>query len=848
MQSSADDGSRWKRLRNPARRVIQAPHRLIQGILRNAGNPRSRCGRRPQREELDMKKRRWIIILAPVVLLLAAGAALYWAGPDGLSFNVKYGDLNPTGYSVTKSCRECHEHFHELWATSHHGLAMQPFTAELFQTKVAVQAGEMDIGNAEYSVEFDGKRAWVKERGPEGEKDYPMVYVMGGKNVYYFLTPMERGRLQVLPLAYDVRRKAWFDTAASGIRHFHDIEEEPVGWKDEEYTFNTSCYGCHVSQFTRNYDLATDTYKSVWQESGINCETCHGPVEEHIRVCREAAGGEPPEDLKIALILPPKYSSEIASDACSVCHAKASPLTPSYNPGDAFFDHFDLSVLDSPDYYPDGRDLGENYTYTQWMMSPCAKSGDLDCMHCHTSSGRFIFAKGDPNQACMPCHADKVKDAAGHSHHPAGSLGSLCISCHMPMTEFARMRRSDHSMLPPAPSATIEFGSPNACNICHEDKDAEWADRWVRQWRKRDYQAPVLHRASLVDAARKRDWEKLPAMLEYLERDDHEAVFAASLIRLLRPCDDDRKWPFLVRALKDPSPLVRASAAESLGDRIDPEALTGLSLAVRDESRLVRVRAATAMAAVPRDLLDAGAAAAFDKAAAEFEATLGARPDHWASYYNLGSFYLAQRDYRKAADFYETAIRLSPRVILPYVNISFAYSALGLNDKAEEKLRRACELEPKSLEANLNLGLLLGESGRLEEAGKYLQKAADLDPKSAVAAYNLGVINAQLERMNPAIDYLRRAYGLQPENPHYGYSLAFYLQQSGNTSGSVDILRRIVGEETPHVEAVLLLGEIYLRQGKTREARTLYQRALSNARLSPEERGLLESRITALAK
>jgi len=294
--------------------------------------------------------------------------------------------------------------------------------------------------------------------------------------------------------------------------------------------------------------------------------------------------------------------------------------------------------------------------------------------------------------------------------------------------------------------------------------------------------------------------------------------------------------------------MVRANAAESLGDRIGPEALKALSAAVRDKSRLVRIRAASAMASVQRDWLDAGTAAAFDRAAAEFRATLDARPDHWASHYNMGNFDLSRRDYRQAASFFETAIRLQPRAIQPYVNISFAYNALGLNDKAEKSLRRACEMDPKSLEANLNLGLLLGEMGQFQEAGSFLQKAAELDPKSAVAVYNLGMAHAQLKRINPAIDCLRRAYGLEPENTQYGYSLAFYLEQSGNISGSIDILQRIVRQETPHVDAIFLLGDIYLKQGKIKEARTLYQRALESGRLSPEESGLLKSRITQLSK
>ncbi len=789
-----------------------------------------------------MKKTPWIIVIPAAILLIALALLFYYLKPASPR------PADSVQYSGTQSCRECHEKFYKLWAPSHHGLAMQPFTAELFQTRLAPQAKGLTIGDANYQVEFDGKNGWIQENNRGGNKKYPIVHALGGKNVFYFLTPMDRGRLQVLPVAYDVQKKSWFDTAASGIRHFHDVEERPVGWKDPEYTFNTSCYGCHVSQFSRNYDLKTDTYHSAWQEPGINCEACHGSALEHVRVCRQAPKGQPPADLKITTIRPPKYSRKSAGDACSSCHAKASPLTVSYPPGEDLFDHFDVGILDLPDYYPDGRDLGENYTYTQWLLSPCAKSGQMDCLHCHTSSGRFRFAGDRKNEACLPCHAERVKNASAHTHHPEGSTGNQCIACHMPKTEFARMLRSDHSMLPPTPSTTIVYKSPNACNVCHADKDAAWADRSVRQWQKRDYQAPVLHRASLIDAARARNWQKLAAMLKYLGSKNHDAVFAASLIRLMRPCSDDRKWPALIRALEDPSPLVRASAAESLGDRIDAETIKALGTAIRDKSRLVRVRAASAMAAVPRDLLDAATAAVFDQAVVEFKATLDARPDNWSSYYNVGSLYLSQHDYGQAKTFFETAIRLQPRVVQPYVNISFAYNALGMNDKAEQSLRKACELEPKSLEAHINLGLLLGEMGRLEEAGSHFLKAAELNPQSAVAVYNLGVINTKLGRMSSALDYLRRACTMQPENLQYGYSLAFYLHQSGQDADSVRMLQRIVRQEASYMDAISLLGEIYLKQGKIKDVRALYENALRSNRLPAEDMEFLKSRIAALPK
>jgi hypothetical protein len=201
----------------------------------------------------------------------------------------------------------------------------------------------------------------------------------------------------------------------------------------------------------------------------------------------------------------------------------------------------------------------------------------------------------DANNACMPCHQERVENATAHTHHQEGSAGNKCISCHMPMTSFARMNRSDHSMLPPTPAATITYKSPNACNLCHTDKDAAWADKYVREWRPRDYQAPVLNRAALIEAGRKRDWSKLPEMLDYITSKDCDEIFATSLIRMIPASGDPRIVPVLCKAIKDPSPLVRASAADALQHAQSIEAFQSLVDATKDDYRLVRVRAVASL-------------------------------------------------------------------------------------------------------------------------------------------------------------------------------------------------------------------------------------------------------------
>ena len=617
---------------------------------------------------------------------------------------------------------------------------MQPYTAEFAAAELTPHDGEIQVGSSAYQAQVGTEQGWVLERRPEGEQKLPIVHVLGGKNVYYFLTPWERGRLQTLPVAYDVRRKAWFDTAMSGVRHFpeHD-DDEPLHWTEREFTFNTSCYSCHVSQLSVNYELENDTYNTVWAEAGISCETCHGPAAEHVRVCREAEAesGEVPEDLKI--IVTRDFDVEQTNTMCAPCHAKMVTLSGSFMPGDRYFDHFDLTTLEHPDFYPDGRDLGENYTFTTWRLSPCMQSGELDCMHCHTSSGRFRFVDA-PNQACLPCHQDLVDNSAAHSHHPAGSPGDGCIACHMPMTEFANMLRSDHSMLPPTPATSLLYKSPNACNLCHTDQDDAWSDQWVRKWSETDYQAPVLYRAGLVDAARKGDWSQLSKIVEYVTRPDRDEVFATSLVRLLRSYPGQEKWTLFLQALHDSSPLVRGAAAEALGGYLTPETLPALLKAAEDEFRLVRVRAAAAMAAVPRERLADDERRVLDRATDEFLAAMHTRPDDQTSYHNLGAFYAQQGKYEKAVECYGLSHRLDPRAIPPLVNASVAYNVLGQNAKAEECLRKALKVDPKNPAVNLNLGMLMGEMQRLPEAETAFRMALEADPKSAAAAYNLGVV------------------------------------------------------------------------------------------------------------
>jgi tetratricopeptide (TPR) repeat protein len=649
---------------------------------------------------------------------------------------------------------------------------------------------------------------------------------MGGKNVYYFLTELARGRLQVLPVAYDVHKRAWYDTAASGVRHFPDRRDEALDWTDRLFTFNQNCFNCHVSELATRYDLATDTYHTTWAEPGISCESCHGPGGEHVRVM----DGSPPQghsSRDIRLIRTKEFTAEQMNDLCAACHAKMVPLSTGFRPGDKFFDHFDLATLEDPDYYPDGRDLGENYTFTSWSMSPCARSGKLDCNHCHTPSGRPRFEGEQSNQLCMPCHAKHVSGPAAHGRHKPGSQGNQCVACHMPMTRFAGMRRSDHSMRPPTPAATTAFQSPNACNLCHADHDAAWADGYVRKWYPRDYQAEVLRQATLLDAARKQQWRRLPEILAELKKRNAEPVYKASLTRLVRECEDEAKWPVLLGLLGDPSPLVRSSAVSAFAGHVTPDAIGPLLAATSDSSRLVRIRAAMALASLRPELVRSSREReSLEKAVEEFTAAMRARPDDWASHANLGNFAMEREEFQAAVQEFEISHKLDPRMVGPMVNAAIAYSNLGQRDKAEASLRRALKADPANAAALFNLGLLLGEMRRVQEADQALRAALKADPQMAAAAYNLGVLSAERD-LGDAIRWCRKAHNLRPDDPKYAHTLAFYQHKKGDTQSAVRLLREVVRRHPLELDCYLLLGEIYESQNNAKAAAEVYRDALT---------------------
>jgi tetratricopeptide (TPR) repeat protein len=407
------------------------------------------------------------------------------------------------------------------------------------------------------------------------------------------------------------------------------------------------------------------------------------------------------------------------------------------------------------------------------------------------------------------------------------------------------MRRHDHTMLPPTPAATIQFQSPNACNLCHEDQTAQWSDEWVRQWYSRDYQAPLLRRAQLIAAARRQDWSQLPGMIDFISNTNGNEIFSASLLRLLESCPEPAKWPAFRKALRHPSPLVRACAALGLADCPDRNTSRVLVEATADTNRLVRIQAASALARRGVDPSEGADRIRLQEAFSELEASMRCQPDGALSHYNLGLYHQNRGNLSEAVEEYQLAQRMYPSFLPVHVNLSLLLAAQGKHGEAEQLLRAAQSISQTNAAVNFNLGLLLAEQNRPAEAEGCFRAVLQADPGFAAAAYNLAVLMAGRD-LQETLALCRRAAELMPEEPKYAYTLAFYLRQSGNVGAAGETLRALLKRHPHYDMAIALLGSIYEETDRIPQALELYRLAVADERLPQRARFNFSMRLRAL--
>ncbi|MEX0642888.1 MAG: HEAT repeat domain-containing protein [Pirellulales bacterium] len=786
-----------------------------------------------------------------IAVLLGLAATASFAAYDWFTV-LPPGTMTRAKYVGRQTCASCHQTEHKLWLGSDHDLAMD------LATDATVLADFNDTSFTRHGVTTrffrrDGK-FMVNAEGPDGElHDYEIKYTFGVRPLQQYMVEFPDGRVQVLRVSWDTRKKEWFEVTPPDVLDERILPGDPLHWTGIAQNWNTTCADCHSTNLHKNYDVANNTYHTSFEEIDVSCEECHGPGSVHVEMAQRWS---PFWDRNIGYGLPVLKAKETNTqlEMCAKCHARRYQVHEDFRPGQPLLDFYEPSLLSETLYHSDGEILDEVYEYGSFLQSRM-HANHVRCTDCHDPHSLKLKFVG--NALCTQCHLPAKYDTEAHHHHhhqgsevggerselggrrsEVGSLGEesdlrpptsdlsppLCIQCHMPSRLYMVIdERRDHSFRVPRPDLTVQLGTPNACNDCHTkpEETAQWAADAIVKWYgpKRPEGLPLW--APAIDAGRQGKPEGEQMLLDLVEQKATPAIVRATAIDLLANYPGNRSNQAVYDALHDLDPLVRVTAVRRLSDDNTERLVSELSSFLDDPVRAVRIAAASRLVDWPRDRLTDKQRKSFEQAMKELQESQELSLDHAGAHLVLGARARRAGKMADAVDHLRTAIKLEP-----YLTGARAELASLMQAEIERLQAEKAEVSHLS-EQEAEIRRL-----RTDEAD-LLDRDAKLAPNSALIFWQLGNMRYLIGELDAAQSAYQAAVDLAPTNFEFLMMLALLHEKRYDLSSDEEQFNAAVA-------AIRKLNELQQDDPRTRsiaikliEARRKKQGGVSNSPPEP---------------
>jgi Cytochrome c554 and c-prime len=426
-------------------------------------------------------------------------------------------------YAGSNSCRGCHSSVYRQWSQTGMSRMLRPYAPQNvigdFQNKnefyledeAAYREGKVEFANDQKRTLFarmvirDGRHYFEIQQSDGKLHTYPVDYTIGSKFQQAYATKLPNGEIHVFPIQYSALQKRWInywkiiDGAASERADLHSWEKLSAAT-----SYQAICAVCHTSQLRNVKGGGFDVKNVEFREPGIDCEMCHGPSVQHVA---DMTANEPYP--KRATEPPVNFHDLGNRDfirICSQCHMQSAIRASgpqgelNYSRSGEFFPNnpsIPFGEFSRIGFYKDGRFRQTTFIVEALQRSQCFKKGQVNCGTCHDphahdadSNRTSLKFRDQPDLMCTNCHSQFQNSAslAAHTRHPVESEGSRCVSCHMPRIMDAVLFRARTHQIDDIPDAdmTQRFGqekSPNACLLCHSEKNAGWVKQELQAWK-----------------------------------------------------------------------------------------------------------------------------------------------------------------------------------------------------------------------------------------------------------------------------------------------------------------------------------------------------------------------------
>ncbi len=409
-----------------------------------------------------------------------------------------------SGYSGSAVCQSCHPQEFDTWQQTGMARMLRAYSPEN-------NIGDFSAGS-EFRDESGGvavrlgkdTRPYFEVRTEQGTwQRFHVDYTIGSKWQQAYATSLPDGRFQVLPIEYNRLQSKWIN--------YWKIIDPPGSPRtiinqfprfSPATNYQQNCAICHTSQLQAASPESSAMEHASFLQPGVDCEMCHGPSARHVKqattgklMAKDAS--EPPVDFR-------RIEHREGVRICAQCHRQSAVREIGKNgemnyraEGASFtsrgwsrpYDAFSRRA-----FYKDGRFRETTFIVEAFTRSACYRRGTAQCASCHAphlanfeANQTSLKFKDNPNAMCLGCHEQYRARVSEHTHHPAAAEASQCVSCHMPRIMNALLFQArSHQIEIPRADLMQRFGqadSPNACLLCHSEKDASWAEQQLSRWR-----------------------------------------------------------------------------------------------------------------------------------------------------------------------------------------------------------------------------------------------------------------------------------------------------------------------------------------------------------------------------
>jgi len=327
----------------------------------------------------------------------------------------------------------------------------------------------------------------------------------------------------------------------------------------------------------------------------------------------------------------------------------------------------------------------------------------------------------------------------------------------------------------PRPDLSLELGTPNACTHCHDDKNDRWALDHVNKWygeRKKAHYATLLSDAYTGKAGAD------SGLLKIINSNLYPEIIRATAISYLSVYQSPPAQDALLKALKDPDPLLRYTAAENYMTADSAGLFNVLAPLLNDPVKSVRMQAANRLATFRKNAFNEIQYSLFVKALDEYKISQEYVADFPMGRHNLGNFYAKINDVAKAEENYREALAIDNLFYPAKSNLALIYYQQGKTGAAEDLLHDLVANHPDVLDGYYYLALLYAEQKKYTEAIGLLETASTKPGIYPRIFYNLGLLYQQTGQDDKCINAFETGLGLDPCNADLLYALfAFYMNR-----------------------------------------------------------------------